>query len=745
MIATQLFAAILFENVEHPWLWLILVVAGAGVLVATYRGILRRSERGPLVVALLLLRGAGLAALVLALARPTWTGEDVRVDPGRLAVVLDNSVSMSLADPSGQSRYALAKEAVQHWRTALQATTSGQRMEVDVFDINGQLLAGGPPAQPRVERTDLMRALAETRAQLRSKALAGIVLVSDGMDNTGRQEFHDLADGPVPVHTVGFRPDPQSSRLDLAVRRVQAPERVMIHNEIKVDVLVSKTAGPATRATVTIKRGREVFVNQQVSFGPGDGEQRVSLKFKPSQAGHFVFTASVAADAGERLLANNSMHFPLRVDAEAIRVLYLEGFLREEYKFLKRRFEDDPDVSLVSIVRRANPELTASRSDSDLVTPDRLKNFDVVILGDMDGSYLSEAEYQSLVRWLDQGHALLVLGGYASFGPNGFRATPLTDVLPVVFAEKEPYQSEEPFVLKLTDEGRRHPIFDVSGAQGTDVDLWNGAPQLLGSSLVQRAKPGASVLAVNPNVLINRQPAVVVATHRYGAGHVLVLAADTTWRWTRLTRVFGQSDTLYARFWSQTLRWLSGRNRDDKRPLLTVSTDGPDYEVNKPVTIRVARQPRPDVDLANADTAVEVVHEAGRSVPVPLRTSSIEPNVSVGTFYATAGGRYEVAASLTAAGKPLANQATEFLVQGSDLELADTGTNRAYLQSIASATGGTYLDIEDAAKLPDRIERKERRIVQSIRTELWNSPWLFLYFLAAVTAEWLIRRRNHLV
>src|SRR5206468_8763384 len=124
--------------------------------------------------------------------------------------------------------------------------------------------------------------------------------------------------------------------------------------------------------------------------------------------------AVVAADAGERFLGNNSMHFPVRVDAEAIRVLYLEGFLREEYKFLKRRFEDDPDVSLVSVVRRANPELTASRSEGDLVSAERLKNFDVVILGDMDGNYLGETEYRALVRWVDQGHALLVLGGYAS-------------------------------------------------------------------------------------------------------------------------------------------------------------------------------------------------------------------------------------------------------------------------------------------------------------------------------------------
>jgi uncharacterized membrane protein len=745
MITTaHTFAAVVFENVAHTWIWLVLIAAGTWVLFATYQGIRQRSERGLLVTALMALRGAGLVALVLALAKPTWTRETELVDPGHVAVVLDNSLSMSLADPSGKSRYLLAKEAVSQLRNALQASPSGPKTEVDLFDINGAPLTE-MPEQPRVERTDLVRALSEARSRLRSRPLSGMIFLSDGMDNTGRQDFHELADNPVPIHTVGFRPDPESSRLDLAVRRVQAPERALIHNEVKVNVFVSKTGGPATQATVAVKRGREEFVTQQVSFGPGDAEQQVSLKFTPTQAGHFVFTATIASDAGERLLANNSMHFPLRIDAEAIRVFYVEGFLREEYKFLKRRFEDDPDINLVSVVRRANPELTGTRADGDLITPERLKGFDVVILGDMEGNFLSEAEYQTLVRWIDQGHALLVLGGYSSFGSLGFRTTPLADLLPIVFADKEPFQSEDPFVLQLTEEGQRHPIFEVSSGHEKDMDLWKSAPQLLGSSVVQRAKPAASVLAINPNVIIEGRRAVVVATQRYAAGQVMVLAADTTWRWTRFTRIAGQSDTLYARFWSQTLRWLSGRSRDDKRPLLTVSTDRPDYEVNKQVTIRVIKQPRPDADLAGAETSVEVVQESGKSVPVQLRVSSQEPNVALGTFYPTTGGRHEVAASLMAAGKPLANQATEFLVLGSDLELADTGTNRTYLQSISSATGGSYVDIEEASKLADRIERRERRINQVRRTEFWNSPGLFLFFLTAVTAEWLIRRRNHLV
>ena len=741
-----LFALLRFEGVTHPWLWLLLVAGGAGLLVWTYREIAVRSERR-LVWGLLLLRGLGLLALVLALAKPTWTHESDIVDPGRLAVVLDNSASMSLPDPSGQPRFTRAREAVDRLREAIDADRKGPRVEVDVFDITGAPLESKTKADtPNVERTDLVHAVSETIARLRSRPLAGVVLVSDGMDNTGRQDLRALADAPVPVHAVGFLADPKTGGLDLAVRHVQAPARAMVHNQIKVAVTVAKSGGPATRAEVAVKRGRESFATETVALGEGSTEQTVTLNLTPSQAGTFVFTATVEGPAGERLTANNAAHFPLRVDSEPVRVLYLEGFLRYEFKYLKNRLEDDPDVSLVSVVRRANPDRPDAKSDDGLISPERLKNFDVVILGDMESSYLSPAEYPAILAWLDEkNHALIVLGGYRSFGPDGFRTTPLAEALPVTFAEAEPYQSEEPFVIQLTEEGRRHPIFEISGDRVKDAAAWSTSPALQGLSLVKGAKPGADVLAVDPSVSIDGKPAVVVAVQRFGAGHTMVLSADTTWRWSRMTRVLGRADTLYARFWSQTVRWLAGRALDDQRPPIVVSTDRPDYDVGKPVAIRVVRQPKPGEDLAAAEIGLDVASPSGKTVAVPLRSSSAEPDVFTGTFYPPAAGRYEIAASLTQNGKTSANQATEFLVHGADLERADPGTNRAALQALAAATGGVYVDVDDAAKLAEKVNRKERRLQRVERTEFWNSPVLFFGFLGFVSAEWWLRRRNHLV
>ena len=104
-----------------------------------------------------------------------------------------------------------------------------------------------------------------------------------------------------------------------------------------------------------------------------------------------------------------------------------------------------------------------------------------------------------------------------------------------------------------------------------------------------------------------------------------------------------------------------------------------------------------------------------------------------------------VCVALTAGGNTLANQTAEFLVHGSEIELAETGTNRARLKNLANQTGGVYVDIDRAGDLPDSIPRTERRIVRHERAELWRAPLLFLFFLGAITAEWLLRRKNQLV
>jgi len=707
------------QNVDHGWLWIIGLLAGAAVLFGVYYSIYQRTERR-LAWLLLGLRAAGLVALVLALARPVWTKDEVLTDAGRLAVVLDTSRSMSLADRGGESRYRRALAAIEDLKSQLDAQDDVPAVELALFDINGEPLElDNPPDEPIHEVTDLERAVGRVQSRLRSRLLIGVVLVSDGMDNTGREQVVQLGDAAVPLHAIGFRSDPSAAELDLAVGEPEtSDDQVLVNNQVSVRVPISREAGDNKHISVTVRirrAGRDI-VQKKISLEPGRKQTEVSLSFTPTEPGSFVYTATVTSDtAGEQQLGNNRRHFPLTVNSDAIGVLYLEGFLRFEHAFLRKRLDDDPDVSLVTVVRSANPNRPGVAADSLLLTPGVLEDIDLVILGDMEGGYLADEEYSALTRWVgEEGHALMVLGGYRSFGPSGFR--------------------------------KRHPIFKLGDDSVAGSLRWDTAPQLAGCCRVKEAKAAAEVLAVNRGLNVDGKPAVVVATGRYGQGHTMVITADTTWRWSRIPRLRGQTDELYARFWSQAVRWLTGHD-DDQATRITVSTNKPSYDVGQPVSIRVAE--RAVVGTATGPKpSVQVVHRSGTR-EVGLHPAPDGSGDWIGTFPTTATGPHEVLATLSVEQNVVANQRTDFLVHGPDLETADARANPKLLQKITEERGaGVYLDIDQAGDLakrikPDRAERRMRRENQP--TEYWNSPFLFMFFLVAVSSEWWIRRRNRLV
>ncbi len=465
-LAVQAMAGLVWPRLGGGLSWAALGQSSVGFLfgwalwamVGTYIRIFERSGR-PLTWGLLALRLGGILLLAVILANPVWKRQDV--DPGRVVVVLDDSRSMSLPHPDGGSRYDHAVAAVDRLKHALESApdSQGRRVAVDLYDIAGAHLDAPPPA-PNVDQTDLTHALDEALLKARgSHLVAGVVLVSDGMDTTGRKDLGAWGGESVPFYGLGF-PDTANGDLNLAVTatdppKTDPPKTALIHNALPVRITVRKTGAAAADATVALKLGTAELTSQKVHFAAGDHETVVPLTWTPDQAGEFDLTASVETDAAEPYLGDNALQLPIRVDAEPINVLYAEGYLRFESKYLKERLQDDPDVTLSYQVRPDNPEGGGARTE--FFTDERLKSADVVILGDMEGRFLSPAEHQRLKDWLDQkNHSLLVLGGYRSFGPDGFRDTPLADLLPVVFASGAT-QSEEPVHLRLTEPRRGGP------------------------------------------------------------------------------------------------------------------------------------------------------------------------------------------------------------------------------------------------------------------------------------------------
>ena len=131
------------------------------------------------------------------------------------------------------------------------------------------------------------------------------------------------------------------------------------------------------------------------------------------------------------MTTNNDASTFVTVRKGGVNVLYLVGAQRigggpgTEQRFVRAALAQSPDI----IVERRL--LNYQPMELDLKEELAHGKFDVVILDDVDAQALNMASWQALADRVHAGVGLMMTGGYHSFGPGGFRETPLADVLPL--------------------------------------------------------------------------------------------------------------------------------------------------------------------------------------------------------------------------------------------------------------------------------------------------------------------------
>ena len=504
---------------------------------------------------LISLRVAVVLLVVLLLFEPVvhYT-KTIENRPG-LAIMLDKSASMRIADDASQRpRFDLARESIRQWY---------EKLSPD-FDI--AMVAFSQPAKrvktveeletlvPDGEATSLARAI-RISPQVFSKESdpRAVILITDGIHNATGSPVHAAESSKVPIHTVGVGGSLSGEGVgrDVRLAGLDMPERLLLNNLAKITGSVEAVGLGGRLVSVLFERDGEVVERQELTLDDQPGMQNVTFEFRPQEKGRHTYTVRIESTGDERIEENNARSTVAETIEPGIRVLYVEGTLRPEYGALVDRFlSKDPDLEFCALVQtRPNVFLTRSNIPgmklrsipSDKETLDK---FDVFLIGDLDSSYLSIEQQERIIDRVRDGAGLMMLGGYHSLGPGGYELTPLGRILPVRLGGRDIGQITEPFLPELTPEGVRHPIFaNIADyfPTATGAPKQPGLPSLEGAARVAGAKPGTTVLAVCP-VEENKGP--ILAVGRVDAGRAAVFTGDTTRRWQQGLRAAGQTVAL---------------------------------------------------------------------------------------------------------------------------------------------------------------------------------------------------------
>ncbi|MBX3412655.1 MAG: VWA domain-containing protein [Pirellulales bacterium] len=604
--------------------------------------------------------------------------------------------------------------------------------------------------EPTGESTRLGDGIQSVLADLRGTPPAAMVLLTDGINTDGES----LAAAAlvcrrkgVPLYSVALGSDRPVRDIELSDLLVD--EVVFVNDIVNFEFKLTATGLQGRQVEVRLreKNGSEPLARLPVTLG-GDGEpQRVRLPYRPTEVGEFEYVVEVDVLDGEAHDHNNARERVVSVRKEQIRVLFVQSYPNFEFRYLKHMLERDGTIELHTLLQESDPEYAAQDRTALRTFParrDELFAYDVIIFGDVDPAFLSGSMLGDVSAFVsEKGGGVVFIAG-PLFTPGEYRGTPIDPLLPVdlsstgnVFVAQS---SDEGFQVAPTDLGLASPQMQLGDTPAETESIWKNLPRLYGLYEMAALKPAARVLAEHPTRLAaDGTPLPILAMQFVGAGKVLFHATDDTWRWR-----FQVGDVYFARYWVQTIRYLSRSKLLGKDRSAELTTDRREYQQGEVVRLRVRFV---DERLAPAnDEGVSVVleQEGRQKRPIQLRRNASNRGIFEGTFSRPVAGSYHAwVAEPTLEGQA---PATDFVVVAPPGEFEQVRTDRAELERAAEQTEGRTYDLHTARRLVDDLPRGRQIPIESLPpVSLWNRWPLLALFLALISGEWLLRKHQGLM
>ena len=750
-----------FGNGDHlviktpltPWFFLIL---GAGILGFTVhlyrRTIVPVSSRMRYV--LVGLRAMAILLLMVCLLEPVAVTSEVTPQQGFLLLLFDDSKSMKIQDgPHAESRLDAVKSYFQE-QGLLEAFNKRFKVRSFLFSSDVERLVNLDNLKADGDGTNIAKALMQAAGEFRDMPLAGIVLVSDGADNEnlGSNELAGvtgyLSGQKIPVYTIGVGGN-QIAR-DVKILKVATSKTLMAGSVTDLYVTVRAYGYADQTVELQIKEGARLVRTEPVRLGRDGATQRIKLSLAPDSPGLFEYTAEIQPRPGEMIFENNQRRFLIDNRSKIGRILYIEGYPRKEFKFIRRALEDDPLLKAASIVR-ISPEGRLYRQGIE--NPHELQEgfprskrelfaYDALIIGDVEASWFAPEQLRMVEEFVGvRGGGLLMLGGIKAFSEGGYAGTPIEDAMPVKFLAGAggwgAGVADRTFRLTLTSEGRSHPLTQLGTGPEGNLERWNALPELTGYNRVGAAKPGATVLAVDPTTDAIEGSNVILALQRYGRGRAMVFTSPTTWRWQML---MPSDDLSHERFWQQMARWLALSSPGQ----VAVTLDKEAYGTSEPVTITASVFNEEYTPINNAAVSAHVTGPAGQTEDVPLEWTFGKAGVYRAKYQPNMGGMHQVEVSVNSPESIAGRDMAGFSVATSVAEFTDPTLHEEVLKRLAESTGGYYTPLQQASGLPERIPVVKQTSSSVVERDLRDALPLFFGAFLLLGLEWYLRRQKGL-
>lgn len=661
-----------------------------------------------------------------------------------------------------------------------------------------QLAAELRAISPKQASSRLGDGLLQVLDAQRGRPTAAVVFLTDGA-STGGVSLAAAAQAArqrqVPIYVVGL--GDASPPRDRRLFDLRAEEIVFVDDLLTLDVQVASTGATQSPLQVQLRRAADgaVLDEQIVQLPSANSTTAVRLVDRPRGEGTIDYLIELLPEEGETNLDNNRLVHRVEVRDQTLRVLVIQGTPSYEYRALRKllsralkpgRVPAEKAIALTTILQEADAAYVAQEATAGTASPTALAAFpvsreelfayDVVIFGDTDPALLGRQELQNLVDYVGEQGGGVVFSAGPRHLPKAFEETPLTELFPFSSRIDDPFfeiaaalstddsatrvpGGEPPasasgeanrfdglptssidanvaYQVLPTTLGWESPLMQLGATRRESETIWSQLPGVYAGGRMPALKPGVRVLAEfhgGPRSAAAARPALTLQF--LGAGKVLFLALDETYRWSR----YEGGEQAYARFWLQMIRYLS-RSRLRSNEPAEIASDRDTYQAQDEVQLYVRFGDERLVP--EQDDAVEILVESAdaRRRSVRLSRDTHQRRHFRTTLRDLPTGTYR--ATLVSPLLEPAPRAVEFVVEPPTAEMTQLQMRTQDLKQVASVSGGRFYTLASANRLSLELPRGRQLPVETLPAEpIWNSSLLTSLFLVLLTSEWIIRKQ----
>ena len=465
-----------------------------------------------------------LVLLVLALADPQSLTEQAAVAERVFAFDLSKSVPSSMRKwMDGMTQGGLAPR-------------SGDR--VFVFGANAQqvenwdewLRAEVSSASIHPERTNLEKLFSAVLDL--PTAPRTLVLFTDGWETEGNIERVLPAIRASGIKIFPVLPAERPKIANVAVKKLLAPTQGNSGEAVNLKVVVENQYDREIEGTLTLTRNGQPLKSEAVKLKPGSQIFSYLSPLPDSPLATFRTSFTPRRPDMDAYLPDNQALASVAVRTKA-KVLLLNG-------------RTGGGRYLEEIFKREGFEVTSRTADS----PPPPNEYSVVIFNNVEREKFSAGYLASIEKHVAEGNGFVMLGGEASFGPGGYRRTPIETILPVEFREAKREEKNRAVVLVIDKSGsmrddnrilyaqeaakavaRQLRDQDLLGVVGFDISPFVVVPlssvgTIRGSvdQQLDRLKPGGRTFLLPAIIEAKRQ----LERQNAGTKHVIILSDGET-------------------------------------------------------------------------------------------------------------------------------------------------------------------------------------------------------------------------